>query len=117
MTDEFDTLGRLLDDLAGDLEAEPCTCQPPGLCPQHKLAAARQAFAAARTWKRQALEDARHRFEDIGQAAERAARAADYAHEAVTDSGRAAREAAESAERAETHLSELLNAGNASDSD
>ncbi len=108
MTDEIATLSRLLDELADDLEATPCSCQPPGLCPKHKVAAAGQALEGARAANRRALEEARSRFEDIGQAAERAARAAHYAHEAVTDSGRAAREAAESAERAEAHLSELL---------
>jgi hypothetical protein len=110
MTDEFETLVQLLEALAGDLEAETCTCAPPDLCPKHKVAAARQALQAA-------LEKARSQFEEIGQAAERAARAASYAHEAVTDSGRAAREAAENAERAEQHLSALLHGPDSSDSD
>ncbi len=102
MSNDFETLGRLLDELAGDLEAAPCTCAPPELCPKHKVAAARKALDAA-------LQEARHRFEDIGQAAERAVRAADYAHEAVTDTGRAAREASASAERAEAYLNALLH--------
>ncbi|MAG98760.1 MAG: hypothetical protein QF797_05900 [Alphaproteobacteria bacterium] len=110
MTNEFDTLGRLLDELAGDLGAESCTCDPPDLCPRHKVAAARQALDTA-------LQEARHRFGDIGQAAERAARAADYAHEAVTDTGRAAREAAASAVKAEEYLNTLLDDPEASDPD